>query len=149
MSHGSSRDSFYRVTNDDVKPTHPVRVTLRHIYQKLGKTLEDWPQWPLFVKHLPKTLLEEARVSREQLLADAQHLKAIDVAIKRRQKAESLSRPPQTYERSPWEDELMKWLSGLPYPWCTPQQAILAMPHIGEMAPVKRYLESIRSDSRD
>lgn len=41
-------------------------------------------------------------------------------------------------------DDLMTWLSGLPYPWCTPEEAVSTMPSFSAMAMVKRYLDRIR-----
>ncbi len=41
-------------------------------------------------------------------------------------------------------DPIMGWLAALPYPWCTPADALAGMPAIAALAPVKEYLMSIR-----
>jgi hypothetical protein len=38
----------------------------------------------------------------------------------------------------------MNWLSGLPYPWCTPDNAIKAMPEIAGLAAIETYLRQVR-----
>jgi hypothetical protein len=38
----------------------------------------------------------------------------------------------------------MTWLSGLPYPWCMPAQALNTMPDFDGLAVVERYLNDIR-----
>jgi hypothetical protein len=38
----------------------------------------------------------------------------------------------------------MNWLSGLPYPWCTPGEAIRAMPAIEGLAEIKSYLTEVQ-----
>jgi hypothetical protein len=42
----------------------------------------------------------------------------------------------------------MKWLSGLPYPWCTAGQAARDMPRGGEFAAIEAYLSDGRPVSR-
>jgi hypothetical protein len=37
-------------------------------------------------------------------------------------------------------DEVMGWLAGLPYPWCTPQEALGPMPAIQDLEPVRNYV---------
>ena len=44
-------------------------------------------------------------------------------------------------------DRIMGWLSGLPYPWCSPPEAAGAMPGIKSLTAVDRYLKDIRSGS--
>jgi len=41
-------------------------------------------------------------------------------------------------------DRVMTWLSGIPYPWCTPGEAAGGMPRIDGLAAVERYLNGIR-----
>ena len=41
-------------------------------------------------------------------------------------------------------EDLMTWLSGLPYPWCMPAQALNTMPDFDGLAVVERYLNDIR-----
>jgi len=38
----------------------------------------------------------------------------------------------------------MDWLSALPYPWCTPDQAIATLPAIDGFAEVEAYLKQVR-----
>jgi hypothetical protein len=38
----------------------------------------------------------------------------------------------------------MNWLSGLPYPWCTPNDAVKDMPRIEELAAIETYLKQAR-----
>jgi len=38
----------------------------------------------------------------------------------------------------------MNWLSGLPYPWCTPNDAVKNMPRIEELAAIETYLRQAR-----
>jgi hypothetical protein len=38
----------------------------------------------------------------------------------------------------------MDWLSSLPYPWCTPDQAVRTMPAIEGLAEIKTYLSKVR-----
>lgn len=38
----------------------------------------------------------------------------------------------------------MNWLSGLPYPWCTPDAAVKAMPRIEGLAAIETYLRQVR-----
>jgi hypothetical protein len=38
----------------------------------------------------------------------------------------------------------MNWLSGLPYPWCTPNDAVKGMPRIEELAAIETYLRQVR-----
>jgi hypothetical protein len=40
-------------------------------------------------------------------------------------------------------DALMPWISALPYPWCTPKQAVAAMPSIEALAPIAQYLNAL------
>jgi hypothetical protein len=37
----------------------------------------------------------------------------------------------------------MKWLSGLPYPWCTPEDAVKAMPRIEGLGAIEAYLRQV------
>jgi hypothetical protein len=37
----------------------------------------------------------------------------------------------------------MNWLSGLPYPWCTPDQAVGTMPKIDGLAEIEAYLKRV------
>ena len=41
-------------------------------------------------------------------------------------------------------DAIMGWLTGLPYPWCTPADALEAMPPIPELMAVETYLRQVR-----
>jgi hypothetical protein len=46
-------------------------------------------------------------------------------------------------------DAIMGWLSSLPYPWCTPDEAIAGMPALEGFEPIKPYLEQVRPISPD
>ena len=37
----------------------------------------------------------------------------------------------------------LNWLSGLPYPWCTPDDALKAMPPIAGLAAIETYLRQV------
>jgi len=37
-------------------------------------------------------------------------------------------------------DDLMTWFSGLPYPWCTPEEAVRTMPGTYGLAVVEQYI---------
>jgi hypothetical protein len=39
----------------------------------------------------------------------------------------------------------MRWLSSLPYPWCTPDQAAGTMPKIDGLAEIEAYLKQVRA----
>jgi hypothetical protein len=41
----------------------------------------------------------------------------------------------------------MNWLSGLPYPWCTPTDMVKDMPGIEGLAAIETYLRQVRSIS--
>lgn len=41
-------------------------------------------------------------------------------------------------------DRIMGWITGLPYPWCSPQEVLSGIPDMGELAPVVRYLREVR-----
>lgn len=49
----------------------------------------------------------------------------------------------------PEADGLMAWLSGLPYPWCRPEEALAAMPNIEGLLEIRRYLNAVPSASPD
>jgi hypothetical protein len=38
----------------------------------------------------------------------------------------------------------MRWLSSLPYPWCTPDEAVATMPKIDGLAEIAAYLKQVR-----
>lgn len=67
---------LFEVYNDDVEPTHRVRVTLAHFYNRLGRDLRQWRHWPTFVEGFQPRLFRLAGIQREKLLADAGHLPA-------------------------------------------------------------------------
>ena len=119
----SSRDLFHRVTNDDDgEPTHPVRVTLRHVYKKLGRSLIQWEHWTFFVNGLPEALLKAADTTTEQLLANPSKLAVVDAALSR-QRRQSASKRPSSFCHSPWEFELMKhfpFIESYPHPRSSP-----------------------------
>ncbi|MBW9112108.1 hypothetical protein JNB88_00400 [Rhizobium cauense] len=44
-------------------------------------------------------------------------------------------------------DAIMGWIHVLPYPWCTAEDAISAMPRFEWLFPIERYLKSVRQIS--
>lgn len=40
-------------------------------------------------------------------------------------------------------DPIMDWLSGIPYPWCTPDEAIRNIPSIEDLAAIEAYLRQV------
>jgi len=40
---------------------------------------------------------------------------------------------------------IMDWLSGIPYPWCTPDEAIKNIPSIDGLGTIKSYLKQVRN----
>lgn len=110
LARASSTHLFYDVTNEDDLPTDPVRVTLRHIYEALGKPLTDWPNWIPFVKGFPPTLLRAAGTTHEALIADPNLLAGVGAALTRRhQAAVARRRIPERVHPSPWDAELQRW----------------------------------------
>jgi len=41
-------------------------------------------------------------------------------------------------------DRVMGWITRLPYPWCSPAEALETMPRIDGLAPIEQYLRQIR-----
>lgn len=41
-------------------------------------------------------------------------------------------------------DTIMNWITSLPYPWCSADEALAAMPQMEELAPIKMYLREAR-----
>lgn len=114
---GSSTELIYDLINEDDEPTHPVRVTLNHIYQALGKSLTDWKHWHTFVGGIPAYLLKEAKISRSSLLHNPDQLLAIMEARHRRRR-QSAKAPPERYQ-SPFETQLLEFfpfIEAYPYP---------------------------------
>jgi len=60
---------LFRIFNTDDPPTDVLRVCLHHIYQALGRSLDEWTGWPRFVRSLSRPLLRAVGVDRAQLLA--------------------------------------------------------------------------------
>jgi hypothetical protein len=42
-------------------------------------------------------------------------------------------------------EPIMDWLCDLPYPWCTPDEALRQMPGTKELNPVRSYLSEVRA----
>lgn len=96
------------VLNLDEVPTHPVRVTLAHIYAKLGKSLGEWSEWSTFLRVLPDSLFVDANITREQVCENPADLVAMAMVLERR--AEEIRRNvSMTPPDSSREAELMKW----------------------------------------
>lgn len=109
LSKLKSDEFLYGVTNCEETPTHPVCVTLRHIYEAQHKSLIEWADWNDFVSGLSQPLIRHAGVSRKSLRADPSLLKTVDEAIVRRRSKKSQSQPMPRDLKSPWEDELLRW----------------------------------------
>ena len=41
-------------------------------------------------------------------------------------------------------DTIMNWITSLPYPWCSADDVISAMPQMEELTPVRVYLRDAR-----
>jgi hypothetical protein len=41
-------------------------------------------------------------------------------------------------------DRIMGWITSLPYPWCTPVEALSSMPSIEGMATIRNYVKDVR-----
>ncbi len=42
-------------------------------------------------------------------------------------------------------DTVMNWITSLPYPWCDSGRAMMDLPGIGELGPVRQYLKGVRA----
>ena len=65
----SSFSALTRVCNTDPAPRAPRRVTLRHVYDALGRPLSAWSGWDRFVDGLHPRLLALAGLTRDELRA--------------------------------------------------------------------------------
>lgn len=63
----SSYELLFQLYNDDPEPATPVRVTLKHFYDRLGRTLDTWPAWSRFVEGLHPELFNVTEVDRDAL----------------------------------------------------------------------------------
>lgn len=61
---------LFHVYNGDDEPRILPRVTLTHFYQRMGKDLNAWSLWPVFVRGLAAPLFRIADIDRKALLAD-------------------------------------------------------------------------------
>lgn len=110
FKHDSFNDQLlYSVTNNDEHPTHPVRVTLRHVYAALGKSLTDWPGWEWFAALIPDPLVEKVGTTHEALRLDPSRLAAIGDAVFEKNTRNASRQPLPERTRSPWDDEVLKW----------------------------------------
>ena len=100
---------LYSVTNDDKFPTHPVRVTLRDIYEALGKSLTEWSDWELFVSLIPDALLAPALATHEDVKNDPSVLVVVDKAMFDENRRNAARHPLPECLHSPWDEELLKW----------------------------------------
>ncbi|MDI7861341.1 hypothetical protein MRS76_05180 [Rhizobiaceae bacterium n13] len=41
-------------------------------------------------------------------------------------------------------DRIMNWIASLPYPWCSPSEALEDMPATDGLAPIEHYLKTVR-----
>jgi len=106
----SPSDGFLQeVINDDKEPAHPVRVTLSHIYQALGKSLKEWKDWPRFVNGVPDELLAASSVLRDELRHDPNQLRPLFNTLMDRGRQKNKRERPRIIAPSPWESELQKW----------------------------------------
>jgi hypothetical protein len=125
----------YSIYNGDPKPTDPARVTLWHIYQKVGRHLGDWTNWKRWVRRLHPRLLELTRMSVGELEDDPDRLA---VFVKRLHKAEKGLRPAGiTYGQRDLLEPRKKVLAR--------QRKHLAWKPTGRHAEFKRMLEEKRN----
>ena len=68
---------LFRVLNSDKSPPNVHRVTLAHIYDKLGWSLDRWPGWSSFVRSLSQPLLRAASVRAKDLASDPRLLRKV------------------------------------------------------------------------
>jgi hypothetical protein len=80
----------YSIYNGDPEPTDPARVTLWHVYQKVGRRLGDWKNWKRWVRCLHPRLLELTRMSAQELEDDPDRVAVFE---KRLREAEKGLRP--------------------------------------------------------
>jgi len=83
-------DLRYSIYNDEPVPTHPARVTLWHVYQRVGRHLGDWKNWKRWVGRLHPRLLELTNMSAAELEDDADRIAVFE---KRLHEAEKGLRP--------------------------------------------------------
>jgi hypothetical protein len=80
-------DLLFRVANLDVRPSIAHRVTLKHVYEAMGRPLTESPVWRPFVKTLTTKLLAETAIDRRSLLADPELLLELHRRIDARRRA--------------------------------------------------------------
>jgi len=83
---GMSYEVLWHVYNPIAQPRDRHEVTLYHLYQKLGKNLQDWPHWERFVKNFHPKLFGLTGVRKEDLLRNPSLLRQFFKAITDEQK---------------------------------------------------------------
>jgi len=83
-------DLLYSIYNTDPVPKNHARVTLWHMYQRLGRRLDSWNEWKRWVDRLHPRLLELTKMNASELAEDAS---SIVVFEKRLREAEQGLRP--------------------------------------------------------
>jgi hypothetical protein len=77
---------LYYVYNTDPVPTDPARVTLWHIYQRLGRHLDSWSGWKRWVQRLHPRLLQLTRMTAAELEADASRVVIFEKRLRQAEK---------------------------------------------------------------
>ncbi len=72
-----SYDWWHHVSNTDPWPVHIFGVTLKHFYDRLGRSLGEWRDWRRFIKGLHPRLFRLAGITREELLDEPARLGAM------------------------------------------------------------------------
>jgi hypothetical protein len=78
---GMSYEILWFVYKPIARPRSRHEVTLYHLYQRLGKSLVEWPEWEQFVKGFHPKLFRLAGISEEDLLRDPSLLRTFYNAI--------------------------------------------------------------------
>jgi hypothetical protein len=80
----------YAIYNGEPEPTNPARLTLWHVYQKVGRRCGDWKNWKRWVRRLHPRLLELTKMTAEELEEDPDRVAVFE---KRLREAEKGLRP--------------------------------------------------------
>lgn len=108
----------YEIVNSDKEPTCPVRVTLKHIYDRMGKSLEEWDHWSRFIDRINGSLLKSAGINRKSLRADSSLLNSLSKHMISEAHKRNPRRPIKGLPESR-QKELIRWfpiLESMPFP---------------------------------
>ena len=72
---------LYSIYNAKEIPTHFARVTLWHVYQRLGRRLDSGKRWRRWVDRLHPRLLQLTHVSASDLATDASRVAVFSTSI--------------------------------------------------------------------